>query len=57
MFRCRESIQARTEAELRGVPVQPYVEAMAPADCGDRLPSLTAMIVARAAAHEMVHIC
>ncbi len=56
VFRCRESIQARTEAEIRGVPVQPYVEAMAPADCGDHLPSLTAMIVARAAAHEMVHI-
>ncbi len=56
VFRCRESILARTEAEIRGVPVQPFVEAMAPADCGQRLPSLTAMIVARAAAHEMVHI-
>ena len=56
VFRCRESILARTEAEIRGVPVQPHVEAMAPADCGDRLPSLTAMIVARAAAHELVHI-
>ena len=56
VFRCRESIQARTEAELRGVPLQPYIDALAPADCGARLPSLTAMIVARAAAHEMVHI-
>ena len=56
VFRCREAIQARTEAEIRGVAVDPFIEALAPADCGDRLPSLTAMIVARAAAHEMVHI-
>ena len=56
VFRCREAIQARTEAEVRGVPVDPFVESLAPADCGDYLPSLTAMIVARAAAHEMVHI-
>ncbi len=56
VFRCREAIQARTEAELRGAQVDPFVESLAPAECGDYLPSLTAMIVARAAAHEMVHI-
>ncbi len=56
VFRCREAIQARTEAELRGAEVDPFVDSLAPPDCGDYLPSLTAMIVARAAAHEMVHI-
>lgn len=56
VFRCREAIQARTEAEVRGVAVDPFIESLAPAECGDYLPSLTAMIVARAAAHEMVHI-
>jgi len=56
VYRCREAIQARTEAAMRGVAVDPYTAARAPADCGDYLPSLTAMIVARAAAHEMVHI-
>ena len=56
VFRCREAIQARTEAEVRGVEVDPFIDSLAPADCGDYLPSLTAMIVARAAAHEMVHI-
>ena len=56
VFRCREAIQARTEADIRGVPLDPVIAGMAPPDCGDRLPSLTAMIVARAAAHEMVHI-
>ena len=56
VLRCREALQARTEAEIRGVTVDPYIEALAPADCGDRLASLAALIVARAAAHEMVHI-
>jgi hypothetical protein len=56
VFRCREAIQARTEAQIRGVEVDPFIESYAPADCGDYLPSLTALIVARAAAHEMVHI-
>ena len=56
VWRCREAIQARTEAEIRGVAIDPSTAARAPADCGDYLPSLTAMIVARAAAHEMVHI-
>jgi hypothetical protein len=56
VFRCREAIQARTEAEVRGVEVDPFIDALAPPECGDFLPSLTAMIVARAAAHEMVHI-
>ncbi len=56
VFRCREAIQARTEAQIRGVEVDPFIESYAPADCGDYLPALTALIVARAAAHEMVHI-
>lgn len=56
VFRCREAIQARTEAQLRGATVDPFVDSLAPAECGDYLPSLTALIVARAAAHEMVHI-
>ena len=56
VFRCREAIQARTEAQIRGVEVDPFIASYAPADCGNYLPSLTAMIVARAAAHEMVHI-
>jgi len=56
VFRCREAIQARTEAQVRGVEVDPFVDSLAPVECGDYLPSLTAMIVARAAAHEMVHI-
>lgn len=54
--RCRAAIQARTEAEARDTPVDPYLDALAPPECGDYLPSLTARIVARAAAHEMVHI-
>ncbi|MFQ5743477.1 MAG: hypothetical protein ACE5HV_07800 [Acidobacteriota bacterium] len=54
--RCREAVQARTEAATRGVEIDPYIDSMAPYDCGDRLPSLTALIVARTAAHEMVHI-
>lgn len=56
VFRCREAIQARTEAQLRGVEVDPFIDSLAPAECGDYLPALTALIVARAAAHEMVHI-
>lgn len=56
VFRCREAIQARTEAQLRGVAVDPFIDSLAPAECGDYLPALTALIVARAAAHEMVHI-
>lgn len=56
VFRCREAIQARTEAQIRGVEVDPFIESYAPADCGDYLPALTALILARAAAHEMVHI-
>jgi len=56
VFRCREAIQARTEAQVRGVEVDPFIDSLAPVECGDYLPSLTAMIVARAAAHEMVHI-
>ena len=56
VFRCREAIQARVEAQIRGVEVDPFIVSYAPPDCGNYLPSLTAMIVARAAAHEMVHI-
>lgn len=56
VFRCREAIQARTEAQLRGVEVDPFIDSLAPVECGDYLPALTALIVARAAAHEMVHI-
>jgi hypothetical protein len=56
VFRCREAIQARAAADLRGVEVDPFIDSLAPEDCGERLASLTAMIVARAAAHEMVHI-
>jgi len=54
--RCRTAVAARTEAAQRGVEVDPYMAALAPADCGQYLPDLTARIVARAAAHEMVHI-
>jgi hypothetical protein len=56
VFRCREAIQARTEAQLRGIEIDPFIDALAPPECGDYLPTLTPMIVARAAAHEMVHI-
>ncbi len=56
VWRCRQAVEARIEAAMRGVEVDPYIDSLAPEDCGDRLPSLTALIVARAAAHEMVHI-
>ena len=45
VFRCREAIQARTEAQIRGIELDPFIEAYAPADCGNYLPSLTAMMV------------
>lgn len=56
VWRCRQAVEARIKASMRGVEVDPYIDSLAPEDCGDRLPSLTALIVARAAAHEMVHI-
>jgi hypothetical protein len=56
VWRCRQAVEARIEASMRGIEVDPYIDSLAPEDCGDRLPSLTALIVARAAAHEMVHI-
>jgi len=56
VWRCRQTVEARIEPSMRGVEVDPYIDSLAPEDCGDRLPSLTALIVARAAAHEMVHI-
>ena len=56
VWRCRQAVEGRIEAAMRGIEVDPYIDSLAPEDCGDRLPSLTALIVARAAAHEMVHI-
>lgn len=56
VLRCREAIRARTQADASGAEVESYVEELAPAECGDQLPLLTPLIVARAAAHEMVHI-
>ena len=56
VWRCRQAVEARVEASMRGIEVDPYIDSLAPEDCGERLPSLTALIVARAAAHEMVHI-
>ncbi len=56
VLRCREATRKRTEAATEGVALDPAVDDIAPADCGDHLPFLTPMIVARAAAHEIVHI-
>lgn len=56
VLRCREATRARTQAEATGTPVEPTVDEIAPAECGDQLPLLAPMIVARASAHEMVHI-
>lgn len=56
MMRCREAVRARTQAEARGESDDSAAEELAPKGCGDQLPSLTSLIVARAAAHEMVHI-
>jgi hypothetical protein len=56
VWRCRQAVEARIEATMRGMEVDPHIDSLAPEDCGERLPSLTALIVARAAAHEMVHI-
>lgn len=56
VLRCREATRARTQAAATGAEIEEAVEDMAPADCGDHLPSLTPLIVARAAAHEIVHI-
>lgn len=56
VLRCREATRVRTQAEASGSTVDPYVDELAPVECGDQLASLTPLIVARAAAHEMVHI-
>lgn len=56
VLKCREAALARTQAEASGVEPGMAGEAIAPASCSDYLPELTPMIVARAAAHEMVHI-
>ncbi len=56
VLRCREATRMRAEAENGGLEIDPAVEELAPSGCGDRLPFLTPKIVARAAAHEMVHI-
>jgi len=56
VLRCREATRARMQSQEAGMPLDPSVESLAPAQCGDQLPALTPMIVARAAAHEMVHI-
>lgn len=56
VLRCREATRARAQASAAGTEVDPYVEQVAPAECGEQLPLLAPLIVARAAAHEMVHI-
>lgn len=56
VLRCREATRARTQATLSGTELPADVDTIAPVQCGDSLPQLTPMIVARAAAHEMVHI-
>jgi len=56
VLRCREATRARTQASAAGVAPDPSIDALAPPQCGERLPSLTPLVVARAAAHEIVHI-
>lgn len=56
VLRCREATRARAQADAAGTEADPSVVDLAPTGCGEQLPSLTPMIVARAAAHEMVHI-
>ncbi len=56
VLRCREATRERTQATARGETPAAGIDQIAPADCGNYLPSLTPLIVARAAAHEMVHI-
>lgn len=56
VLRCREATRARAQAEAAGTQADPSIIDLAPIACGEQLPSLTPMIVARAAAHEMVHI-
>jgi len=56
VLRCREATRARAQAEAAGTQADASIVDLAPAGCGEQLPYLTPMIVARAAAHEMVHI-
>jgi len=56
VLRCREATRVRTQASAAGVAPDPSIDTLAPAQCGERLPSLTPLVVARAAAHEIVHI-
>jgi hypothetical protein len=56
VLRCREATRARAQAEAAGTEPDASVVDLAPLGCGEQLPALTPMIVARAAAHEMVHI-
>jgi hypothetical protein len=56
VLRCREANRAREIAAVRGAEVSPELDELAPATCVDNLDALTPLIVARAAAHEMVHI-
>lgn len=56
VLRCREATRVRTQAADLGVEPDASVAELAPEECGGQLSSLTAMIVARASAHEMVHI-
>ena len=56
VLRCREATRARAQASARGEELDASYDALAPASCAQFLPALTPLIVARAAAHEMVHI-
>ena len=56
VLRCREATRARAQAEAAGVEPDPAIMELAPPECGDFLPALAPLVVARAAAHEMVHI-
>ncbi|HJO04705.1 MAG TPA: hypothetical protein QGG47_12090 [Acidobacteriota bacterium] len=56
VLRCREATRARAQAEAAGVEPTAAIEELAPAECGSYLPALAPLVVARAAAHEMVHI-
>ena len=56
VLRCREATRARAQAEATGLEPDAAIELLAPAECGTFLPALAPLVVARAAAHEMVHI-
>lgn len=56
VLRCREATRARAQAEAAGLEPDAAIEQLAPEECGSFLPALAPLVVARAAAHEMVHI-